>query len=289
MQWTSAPNIGEAPLPQRARGYWKARFSAFHEELEKLLEAERAPASALVVVGFGSGIAAWFALDEPGQWAAFLCLARRSRWPASSLAAGGPAARSAGLRWPRRSAAAWSGLRALDRAAADRASDRHPGVRTREERPHRLGRAHSRLRGSGHCRVRAPASARMHPRWLKLDPETRTRTGRPHDLPIQQPSRRQRRRPNWPSSLGTDGALALAPHRELASGRVDELEAAAAGEAEDRLGDDAAGLCHSIERRLEIVDADDRQRRRQARRPDRPASRRRSCRWSSPNRSGRSR
>ena len=40
MQWTSAPNIGEAPLPQRARGYWKARFSAAREELEKLLEEE---------------------------------------------------------------------------------------------------------------------------------------------------------------------------------------------------------------------------------------------------------
>src|SRR3954454_18770529 len=75
MQWTSAPNIGEAPLPQRARGYWKTRFSALHEELERLLEAERAQLPPWVVVGFGSGIAAWFALGEPRQWAAFLCLA----------------------------------------------------------------------------------------------------------------------------------------------------------------------------------------------------------------------
>ncbi|MGN6059028.1 MAG: hypothetical protein ACTHOI_10660, partial [Sphingomicrobium sp.] len=74
MQWTSAPNIGEAPLPQRARGYWKARFSAAAEGLEKLLEAERAQLPPWVVVGLGSGIAAWFALDEPGQWQAFLCL-----------------------------------------------------------------------------------------------------------------------------------------------------------------------------------------------------------------------
>ena len=74
MQWTSAPNIGEAPLPQRARGYWKARFSAAREELEKLLEAERAQLPPWVVVGLGSGIAAWFALDEQAQWAAFLCL-----------------------------------------------------------------------------------------------------------------------------------------------------------------------------------------------------------------------
>src|SRR5256885_1000304 len=74
MQWTSAPNIGEAPLPQRARGYWKTRFSALHEELEKLLEAERAQLPPWVVVAFGAGIAAWFALDDLRQWAAFLCL-----------------------------------------------------------------------------------------------------------------------------------------------------------------------------------------------------------------------
>jgi competence protein ComEC len=75
MQWTSAPNIGEAPLPQRARGYWKTRFPALHEGLEKLLEAERAQLPPWFVVGFASGIAAWFVLDEPDQWTAFLCMA----------------------------------------------------------------------------------------------------------------------------------------------------------------------------------------------------------------------
>ena len=75
MQWTSAPNIGEAPLPQRARGYWKARFSAAHEALELRLEAERAQLPPWFVVGFGSGIAAWFALGSPLQWKAFLCVA----------------------------------------------------------------------------------------------------------------------------------------------------------------------------------------------------------------------
>jgi len=74
MQWTSAPNIGEAPLPQRARGYWKTRISALLEELERLLEAERTQLPPWVVVGLGSGIAAWFALDQQGQWAAFLCM-----------------------------------------------------------------------------------------------------------------------------------------------------------------------------------------------------------------------
>jgi len=66
--------MGEAPLPQRARSYWKTRFSAFHEELEKLLEAERAQLPPWLVVGFGTGIAAWFALDVAQQWAAFLFL-----------------------------------------------------------------------------------------------------------------------------------------------------------------------------------------------------------------------
>jgi len=75
MQWTSAPNIGEAPLPQRARGYWKTRFSAAGEGLEKLLEAERAQLPPWFVVGFGSGIGAWFALDNAVEWRAFLCLA----------------------------------------------------------------------------------------------------------------------------------------------------------------------------------------------------------------------
>jgi len=73
MQWTSAPNIGEAPLPQRARSYWKTRISAAREELETLLEAERAQLPPWVVVGFASGIAAWFALGQPRQWQAFLC------------------------------------------------------------------------------------------------------------------------------------------------------------------------------------------------------------------------
>src|SRR5881392_1836969 len=75
MQWTSAPNIGEAPLPQRARSYWKTRFSALHEGLERLLEAERAQLPPWFVVGFGSGIAGWFALDSAVEWRAFLCVA----------------------------------------------------------------------------------------------------------------------------------------------------------------------------------------------------------------------
>jgi competence protein ComEC len=46
----------------------------FHEGLEKLLEVEHAQLPPWFVVGFGSGIAAWFALGEPWQWRAFVCL-----------------------------------------------------------------------------------------------------------------------------------------------------------------------------------------------------------------------
>jgi competence protein ComEC len=67
--------MGEAPLPKRARSYWKARISALHEGLERLLEAERAQLPPWVVVGFGTGIAAWFALGQPRQWTAVLCVA----------------------------------------------------------------------------------------------------------------------------------------------------------------------------------------------------------------------
>jgi competence protein ComEC len=88
MQWTSAPNIGEAPLPQRARGYWKARFSAAAEGLEKLLEAERAQLPPWLVVGLGSGIAAWFSLSGPEQWQGFLCLSAALTLIAFALGSG---------------------------------------------------------------------------------------------------------------------------------------------------------------------------------------------------------
>ncbi|MES2120808.1 MAG: ComEC/Rec2 family competence protein [Pseudomonadota bacterium] len=50
------------------------RFSAAVEGLEKLLEAERAQLPPWLAIGFGSGIAAWFALGMPGEWKAFLCI-----------------------------------------------------------------------------------------------------------------------------------------------------------------------------------------------------------------------
>src|SRR3954464_4736617 len=75
MQRTSAPNIAGAPLPQRARGYWKARVGATREEVESFLERERGQLPLWLVAGVGAGIAAWFALSGPGQWSALLLLA----------------------------------------------------------------------------------------------------------------------------------------------------------------------------------------------------------------------
>jgi competence protein ComEC len=43
--------------------------------VESVLERERAQLPPWVVVGFGAGIAAWFALDGPRQWIALICLA----------------------------------------------------------------------------------------------------------------------------------------------------------------------------------------------------------------------
>jgi competence protein ComEC len=95
MQRTSAPNIGQAPLPQRAGSFWKARFAEWNGELEKLLEAERAQLPPWIVVGFGSGISAWFGLDGPGQWTAFLCVSA-ALGLAGFLAGSGRAGRALG-------------------------------------------------------------------------------------------------------------------------------------------------------------------------------------------------
>ena len=67
--------MGEAPLPQRARSYWRTWVSVGFGELEKLLEIERAQLPPWLVVGFGNGIAAWFALNTKTEWIAFLCIA----------------------------------------------------------------------------------------------------------------------------------------------------------------------------------------------------------------------
>ena len=98
------------------------------------------------------------------------------------------------------------------------------------------------------------------PRWLKLDRTALASTGGlaiylGNDPWVDSVADRVGEHP-W-----TEIPLALAPHRKLASRGVDEVEAPAAGEAEDRLGDDAAGLGYRVERRLQILDVNHRQRR----------------------------
>lgn len=51
------------------------RFPKGQRVLETWLEAERGQILLWLPVAFGSGIAAWFALAGPAQWAAFLCIA----------------------------------------------------------------------------------------------------------------------------------------------------------------------------------------------------------------------
>lgn len=70
----SAPNIAGAHLPQHARGYWKTRFDAAREGVEAFLEQERGQLPLWLVVGFGAGIASWFALDGFREWLAILCV-----------------------------------------------------------------------------------------------------------------------------------------------------------------------------------------------------------------------
>lgn len=75
MQWTSAPNIGQAPLPQRARSLGIGLAGGAAAAIERWLEAERNQLPPWIVVGFGAGIAAWFAAPRPDQWLAAVLVA----------------------------------------------------------------------------------------------------------------------------------------------------------------------------------------------------------------------
>ena len=83
--------------------------------------------------------------------------------------------------------------------------------------------------------------------------------------------------------------LGRAPHRKLASRRIDELEPPSAGKRENRLGDDSTGLGHRSRARLRGHRPGSPAAAPIGNRRDRPGARRRSSRWSSPNRSGRNR
>ncbi|HEX8414865.1 MAG TPA: ComEC/Rec2 family competence protein [Sphingomicrobium sp.] len=68
MQVEAAPNIAIRPLPQGRAAAFRARFENVRVQVEQWLERERGQLPPWVVVGFGTGIAAWFALDGPQQW-----------------------------------------------------------------------------------------------------------------------------------------------------------------------------------------------------------------------------
>jgi competence protein ComEC len=95
MQWTSAPNIGQAPLPQRARGFWKANVERLSHAIEDFLERERGQLPPWIAVGLGAGIAGWFALDGPAAWAALICLCSGAAI-AGFMGRGGRASRALG-------------------------------------------------------------------------------------------------------------------------------------------------------------------------------------------------
>lgn len=75
MEWVSAPNIADAPLPPGAAAEWRRRLESTRDRLESWLERERGQLPPWFVVGFGTGIAAWFWLPAASHWAGFLCFA----------------------------------------------------------------------------------------------------------------------------------------------------------------------------------------------------------------------
>ncbi|MEO7365013.1 MAG: ComEC/Rec2 family competence protein [Sphingomicrobium sp.] len=71
------------------------RFGTARAALEGFLEAEHGQLPPWFVVGFGTGIVAWFALDGPRQWLAFLCITAALALAGFSVR-GGRAERAAG-------------------------------------------------------------------------------------------------------------------------------------------------------------------------------------------------
>lgn len=75
MDWVSAPNIEDAPLPKGGRAAWVLPFERARDRAEAFLEQERGQLPLWAVGAFGAGIALWFALPDPRQWAGLLCIA----------------------------------------------------------------------------------------------------------------------------------------------------------------------------------------------------------------------
>ena len=161
MQWTSAPNIAGAPLPQRARGYWKARISAAREGLEKLLEAERAQLPPWFVVGFGSGHRGLVRARHADASGRRSC-ASPPRWRSSASCSA--AARRAGARLVR----ARGDARLRAGLGAVRAGSPQPRLSGPWSRSSRAGRSVDYLAAKAAVRLTAGAGRRSLPPRVRV-------------------------------------------------------------------------------------------------------------------------
>jgi len=69
-----APNIAIGGLPLGWVNGLRGRAARAREAVEFFLERERGQLPPWAVVGFGAGIAGWFALGGPAQWLALICI-----------------------------------------------------------------------------------------------------------------------------------------------------------------------------------------------------------------------
>ena len=88
MDWVSAPNIEDAPLPKGGRAGWVLHLERARGRIETFLETERGQLPLWAVAAFGAGIALWLALPDPRQWAGLMCLAGGAALFGLTMAAG---------------------------------------------------------------------------------------------------------------------------------------------------------------------------------------------------------
>ena len=164
MQWTSAPNIGEAPLPQRARRLLEDAISALREGWK----APRGASARSFRLGSWSASARHRGLvrarDQPVRWAA-LPVPVAPAWPSAGLRSlGGRAGRA----W------AGSGLAMALGCAPGLGAGRHGSPRPRLERPLVTDVRPPRSSGSTTGRQGRPAAdPRVLPMTARLPPRVR--------------------------------------------------------------------------------------------------------------------
>lgn len=82
----SAPSIEAGPLQTGGESRFRSRFARLNQWFEARFDAERDQLPLWLPVGFGLGIAAWFALPDAAAWGAFLCAAGAAGLAAMALA-----------------------------------------------------------------------------------------------------------------------------------------------------------------------------------------------------------